>query len=270
MLHIAGYKFIQLLDLVSLRDYFFECCKAEDLKGTILLSEEGININLSGLEANISAFKAVLRQRNDFADITFRESCTPTQPYKRLKIKFKKEIITLRQPDVAPLYTRAPSVTPEELKQWLDESRDVLLVDTRNDYEIRFGTFAGALNLRINNFGEFPDAINDLDKEKPVVMFCTGGIRCEKAAIYMLNNGHEKVYQLDGGILNYFAKVGGNHYDGECYVFDERTALDCHLSSIGTKQCVKCQGPISLSEQQMKTYIANLCAQCGVQNPNCF
>lgn len=225
ILNIAGYKFTKLSGLTELQHSFQEFCSQQALKGTILLSEEGININLAGTVTAINAFKAYLHAASVFAGMTFHESYSDTQPFRHLKIKVKKEIITLRQPEVKAVETRAPSITPEELKQWLEEKRDVTLLDTRNDFEVKYGTFNGAINLHLNHFGELPEAIQQLNSNKPVVMFCTGGIRCEKAALYMKNHGFPEVYQLDGGILGYFARVGADHYSGECFVFDERVSL---------------------------------------------
>jgi UPF0176 protein len=242
--HIAGYKFTPLVDIEALQSNFLSKSDELSLKGTILLSKEGININLAGLPDQISAFRAWLQSDSRFADISYHETIAAEQPYRQLKVKIKNEIITLRQPDVNALADRAPAITPAELKAWLDEGRDITLLDTRNDYEVQFGTFDKAVNLHINDFGHFPAATNALDKEKPVVMFCTGGIRCEKASLYMLNHDFKEVYQLDRGILGYFADVGGAHYHGECFVFDERVAVNPALESTGTLQCKQCQGPI--------------------------
>lgn len=264
ILNIAGYKFVRLDELDVLRADFLKHCQSLRLKGTILLSQEGININLAGDPENIAAFKAVLQNSHSFKDMTFRESHSAFQPFKRLKIKLKKEIITLKQSNIEPEEVRAPSITPTELKKWLDEERDVLLLDTRNDYEVQFGTFNRALNLKINHFVEFPEAVKTVEKQKPIVMFCTGGIRCEKAAIYMLNQGYQHVYQLEGGILDYFAKVGGDHYNGECYVFDERISLDSHLNATGTLQCSQCQGPFTKEEDTGAA--KNICSKCGAKS----
>lgn len=243
-LNIAGYQFVTLNDLPLIKTHFLQICEALQLKGTILLSKEGININLAGCKNRIHEFKKTLQADARFVDIRFRESYSTQPPFKRLKIKIKNEIITFRHDEIQPEKMRAQSLTPEELKQWLDEKRDILLLDTRNDYEIQFGTFANAVNLKINDFCEFAHASEQLTQEKPIVMFCTGGIRCEKAGLHLLNKGFSKVYQLDGGILNYFAKIGGTHYHGECFVFDERVALNTSLQSTGTTQCKTCQGPI--------------------------
>jgi UPF0176 protein len=223
--HIAGYKFVSLQDIETLRGDFLERCQQLKLKGTILLSAEGININLSGETESIQTFISYLTCNPHFADMTFRHTHTDTQPYQRMKIKLKKEIITLRQPNVEPGKTRAPSISPDTFKKWLDEKRDITVLDTRNDYEIEMGAFENAVNLQLTNFCEFASSLNDIPRDKPIVMYCTGGIRCEKAAVHLMNEGYNDVYQLDGGILHYFEKVGHAHYQGECYVFDERESL---------------------------------------------
>lgn len=248
ILNIAGYKFTPLTALETLRTSLLDECEARALKGTILLSHEGLNLSLAGGEAAVTDFMRSLKNRSAFADMWFHQTYSDNQPFKRLKVKLKDEIITLRQGDVAPLDHRAPDISPEALKQWLDENRDITLLDTRNDYEYRFGAFRNAVNLQIQNFGQLPAVLESLDKDKPLVMYCTGGIRCEKAAIVLQDHGFKEVYQLDTGILGYFAKVGGAHYDGECFVFDERVALAPDLKSHGTRQCVTCQGPIAATD----------------------
>jgi UPF0176 protein len=268
-LNIAGYKFIALTELASLQEYFLAHCEALAIKGTLLLSQEGININLAGASADIQSFQAILRNDPRFMDMSFHESYSAEQPFQRLKIKLKNEIITLRQPQANPNGNRAPDISPAELKSWLDEKRDFTLLDTRNDYEVRFGTFKGALNLQLCDFGELPASVEQLDRHKPIVMFCTGGIRCEKAALYMLNQGFSSVYQLDGGILGYFKQVGGAHYDGECFVFDERIAVDCDLQHRGTIQCRACRGPVSKAQQALPSYVHDVsCQTCEETSTN--
>ena len=231
ILSIAGYQFIALNEIKILRQTLLERCHALSLKGTILLSTEGMNLNLAGMVKDIEIFKLALKKEFGF-QITFRESYPEYVPFKRLKVKLKKEIITLRQENVNLVNRKAPSLTPEIFKTWLDEKYDITILDARNDYEIQFGTFTHAINLHLNHFNEFPAAIQAIPSDKPIVMFCTGGIRCEKAAIYLLNKGFKNVYQLEGGILNYFEKVGGAHYTGECFVFDERIAVDANLNPV--------------------------------------
>lgn len=256
ILNIAGYKFVALNDVAELRALWQSQCDALALKGTILVSPEGINLSLAGNVEHIELFKRYLQQDVRFADMTYRESYSDFQPFKHMKIKIKKEIITMRRPKVRPEETRAPSVSPQELKQWLDEGRDITLLDTRNDYEVQFGTFRHAINMHIQEFCEFPQAAEKITRDKPIVMFCTGGIRCEKAALHLLNEGFSHVYQLQGGILNYFAEVGESHYEGECFVFDQRVAVDANLKITGTKQCVLCQGPIKSTNLSCSTCVS--------------
>ncbi|MHB1949366.1 MAG: sulfurtransferase [Gammaproteobacteria bacterium] len=254
--NIAGYKFISLGELTQLGPLIQAKCDELALKGTILLSPEGINLSLAGTHKSIDLFKDFLQQDERFRDITFRESFSSSIPFERMKVKIKKEIITMRREEVCPEHERAPSLSPTEFKQWLDEGRDITILDTRNDYEVRFGTFKKAVNLHIDDFCEFPQkAEESVSRDKPVVMFCTGGIRCEKAAIHLQNAGFPEVYQLQGGILNYFAEVGGAYYDGECFVFDQRVALDANLQTAGTRQCTQCQGPVKQDSCQcMNSY----------------
>lgn len=225
ILNIAGYKFVTLTELAQLRKQLLAQCSALNLKGTILISTEGININLSGDTSNMHSFVTFIQQQPVFADMVFHQSLSQQLSFQRLKVKIKSEIITLRQPEVNAVQQRAPEISAHQLKQWLDEQRDFTLLDTRNDYEVQFGKFEQAIDLQLEDFGEFPAAIAGLDKQKPVVMYCTGGIRCEKAALYMLQHGYQNVYQLDRGILGYFATVGSAHFTGECFVFDERVAI---------------------------------------------
>jgi|SRR5579885_881180 UPF0176 protein len=263
ILNIAGYRFVSLDNIEILRETLLEQCKKHALKGTILLSREGINISLAGTTENIHSIIQILNHDERLADIRFHMTHSAFQPFKRLKVKLKKEIITMRKPQANPIELRAPSISPEAFKQWLDEKKDITILDTRNDYEVRFGTFAGAVNLKIDDFVQFPSASTAIGKNKPIVMFCTGGIRCEKAALYMLSEGYADVYQLDGGILGYFNKVGGAHYQGECFVFDERVSVDPNLEHKGTVQCRACLGPVTASETQLPTYVP------GVSCPSC-
>ncbi|OAI49385.1 hypothetical protein AYO45_02675 [Gammaproteobacteria bacterium SCGC AG-212-F23] len=225
ILNIAAYRFVALSELPALREQFLTECERLQLKGTVLLAPEGINLSLAGIAASVALLKAYLQQDARFADMMFRETVSDFVPFKRLKVKLKKEIIALRRPEVQPEKNRAPAISPEIFKQWLDEKRDITVLDTRNNYEVELGTFQNAVNLALNDFCEFPEAITHVDRSKPVVMFCTGGIRCEKASIVMQNAGFSEVYQLEGGILNYFKKVGDAYYHGECFVFDERVVV---------------------------------------------
>jgi UPF0176 protein len=215
--------------------------QALQLKGTILLAEEGINMFLAGPADDVRSFVTQLQQDPRFADIAPKESWSDTQPFKKMLVKVKGEIIRMNHPTIKPADGRAPAVAPATVKRWLDQGHDdngrpVVTLDTRNDFEVDEGTFEGAIDWRITKFTEFPDAFRahlDELKDKTVVSFCTGGIRCEKAAILMREEGLEHVYQLEGGILKYFEETDGSHYQGGCFVFDERRALSADLQATG-------------------------------------
>ncbi len=235
ILNIAAYKFVTIPaeELKTLRDTLKAETLRLELKGTILLSPEGINLFLAGVVENIEAFINYLAEMSYTQNLTYKKSLSATQPFKRMLVKIKKEIIAFGISSVQPEKFTAPRISPQTFKQWLAERRDVVVLDTRNDYEIQHGTFANATQLNLQHFRDFPAAVEKLDpalKETPIVTFCTGGIRCEKAAAWLLQAGYQKVYQLDGGILNYFAECGTAYYQGECFVFDERIALDAELA----------------------------------------
>jgi UPF0176 protein len=214
---------------------------ARQLKGTILIAEEGINFFLAGNADDVHGFVDWLRSDARFADLVPKESWSDTQPFRKMLVKVKNEIIRMNHPSIRPAEGRAPAVTPETAKRWLDqghddEGRPVVTLDTRNQFEVDAGTFKNTINWGITKFTEFPDAVQahlDELQDKTVISFCTGGIRCEKAAIYMRNAGLPHVYQLEGGILKYFEEVGNDHYDGGCFVFDERRAVGADLSATG-------------------------------------
>ncbi len=262
--HIAAYKFVSLQDLPQRKEQLFSTCKSLDLKGTILLSQEGINLMLAGQNSEIEQFQNYLREDSVFNDIEFKTTLSEQIPFKRLWVKLKKSIIPLRA-DVDPTVKTASYLAPQMLKQWLDDQKDLLLLDTRNNYEIAFGTFESAQHFNIRHFVEFTEATAKLDtawKKKPVVMFCTGGIRCEKASAFFLEQGFEQVYQLHGGILNYFKECGGVHYQGDCYVFDERIALTPQLTTSHKSQCMKCSFPIEAKDIKESSNL--LCDSCNV------
>ncbi len=239
VLNISSYKFINLPDAAQLRETLLARTQALQLKGTILLAEEGINLFLAGPANDVRTFVSQLQQDIRFADLAPKESWSDAQPFKKMLVKVKGEIIRMNYPTIKPVDGRAPSVAPATVKRWLDQGcddngRPVVTLDTRNDFEVDAGTFDNAIDWRITKFTEFPDALrahlDDL-KDKTVVSFCTGGIRCEKAAILIREEGLEHVYQLEGGILKYFEETDGSHYHGSCFVFDERRAVDTHLSA---------------------------------------
>ncbi len=238
VVNISVYKFVTITDIDPLREHLKARCDQLGLKGTVLIAPEGINIFLAGSRQAIDAIVSELKADPRFADLEPKESLSVEQPFKKMWVKKKKEIITMKRPLIKPEEGRAPSVPAPTLKTWLeqghdDEGRPVVLMDTRNAFEVDYGTFNDCIDYRIDKFSEFPDIIEQKAHEfdgKTVVTFCTGGIRCEKAAILMKETGFERVYQLDGGILKYFETVGGDHYTGGCFVFDERENLDPTLS----------------------------------------
>lgn len=270
-INIAAYKFVTFNDTVERRADFQAICRDLDLKGTILLTPEGINLFLAGTRNNIDNFLGWLRQDARFADIEVKESLSNEQPFNRMLVKLKKEIITMRHPLIQPELGRAPVVKAADLKRWLDQGHDdagkpVVMVDTRNAFEVDVGTFENTIDYRIHKFSEFPEVIARHKPEldgKTVVTFCTGGIRCEKAAIHMQNIGYDSVYQLEGGILKYFEEVGGAHYKGDCFVFDHRTALNPELEATSTVQCFACRAVVTAREQISPLY------KVGVSCPHC-
>lgn len=241
ILNISCYKFVALPDAQDLRQPCLDNALARQLKGTILIAEEGINFFLAGSADDVHGFVDWLRLDARFADLAPKESWSDTQPFRKMLVKVKNEIIRMNHPSIRPAEGRAPAVTPETAKRWLDqghddEGRPVVTLDTRNQFEVDAGTFKNTINWGITKFTEFPDAVQahlDELQDKTVISFCTGGIRCEKAAIYMRNAGLPHVYQLEGGILKYFEEVGNDHYDGGCFVFDERRAVGADLSATG-------------------------------------
>jgi UPF0176 protein len=236
-LNISAYKFVPLPDVNALRDSLLARATTLQLKGTILLAEEGINLFLAGPAPAVQRFLAQLRQDARFADLAPKESWSTAQPFKKMLVKVKREIIRMDHPTIRPAQGRAPAVSPATLKRWLDagvddEGRPVVLLDTRNGFEVDEGTFEGAIDWRLGKFSDFPQALLAHQAElqdKTVVSFCTGGIRCEKAAIFMREQALPHSYQLDGGILKYFEETGGAHYRGNCFVFDERRTVDTRL-----------------------------------------
>ncbi len=241
ILNISAYKFVSLPDAEDLRTLLIARASERQLKGTVLLAPEGINLFLAGLGESVNGFMNDLRQDPRFADITPKESWSAEQPFKKMLVKVKREIIRMNHPTIRPQTGRAPAVSAQTVKRWLDqgvddEGRTVVTLDTRNAFEVDHGTFNGAIDWRIDKFTEFPQALLDHKADlanKTVVSFCTGGIRCEKAAILMREAGLDHVYQLDGGILKYFEEVGSPHYTGSCFVFDERRTLDADLKTTG-------------------------------------
>lgn len=232
VVNISAYLFAPLSDLPGLQDRLRTVCSAGELKGTILLAPEGINLFVAGRRPAIEILVAEIRAIRGLEKLTPKESPSAAQPFRRMFVKIKREIIAFGLPEIDPARAPAPRLAPSTLKQWLDEGRPVVMLDTRNDYEISAGTFRGAALAGIRHFRDFPQAAGSLPeawKKQTVVTFCTGGIRCEKAAPYLLSAGFKDVYQLEGGILKYFEQCGDAHYEGTCFVFDEREAVDASL-----------------------------------------
>jgi UPF0176 protein len=234
ILNIAAYKFVTLSQPAVLRDNIAQALQQRAIKGTVLLAEEGINLFLAGPASDIHDFLAWLKQDARFADLETKKSWSGAQPFRKLLVKVKPEIIRMNHPAIQPAAGRAPALDAATLKRWLDAGHDdtgrpVVTLDTRNDFEVDVGTFKNSIDWRISKFTEFPQALLNHRQElagKTVVSFCTGGIRCEKAAILMREAGVDNVFQLEGGILKYFEESGHAHFEGECFVFDERRALD--------------------------------------------
>ena len=268
--NIAAYKFVALENLADRRAAMRQLCEELQLKGTVLLSTEGINLFLAGATTAIERFLDQIRSEKEFADLNVKVSFSDKRPFRRLLVKIKKEIIAFDDGELQPQKTPSPKIDAKTLKKWLDEKRPITLLDTRNDYEIKLGSFENAVSLGIDNFREFADKIAELPeplKEQPVVVFCTGGIRCEKAGPHMEQAGFEKIYQLDGGILKYFEECGSAHYDGECFVFDQRVSLDEALSETDTAMCFVCQAPLTVEEQQSELYVPDQsCPHCFVES----
>ncbi len=264
ILNTSAYKFVSLTDLPNWRVNIKAQAELHSLKGTVLLSLEGINVFLAGLPEQLNAFRAWLEQYPCFQALPWKDSWSPEQPFKRLLVKLKKEIISMGVPTIIPENHRAKTVQPQQLKAWLDQGDDVVLLDTRNDYEVRLGTFDDAVLLDLQTFRAFPEKVTELladYKKKKIVTFCTGGIRCEKAALLMDELGFSDVYQLDGGILKYFEECHGDHYQGECFVFDRRVALDKALNETATVQCFACLNPLTPMEQRLVSYVPGVSCQ---------
>ncbi len=262
------YKFVSLPDFSDLRQPLLQCCLTQQTQGTILLAKEGINGTISGDRNSIDAVLNWLKKDSRFADLEVKESRAESSPFKRMKVKLKKEIVTLGIPETDPNKQVGKYVTPQE---WNEIIRDpeVLVIDTRNDYEVEIGTFKGAKNPKTDSFRQFPEYVNkELDPEQhtKVAMFCTGGIRCEKASSYMLAQGFKEVYHLQGGILKYLEEVPteSSLWEGECFVFDERVTVKEGLELGNYDLCYACGHPIS--EQDKKSPYYDPIVSC----PNCY
>ncbi|CEG46221.1 Uncharacterised protein family UPF0176 [Plasmopara halstedii] len=249
------------------------------LRGTILLSTEGVNIRLSGTSGAVEAMKVVIANLHpDMKGLDFKDSFSDRMTLPKMLVRIKKEVISMGMDEVNPAVDGlAAHVSAEEFKTWMDNGKDMVVLDTRNDYEVRLGTFENALDLNIKSFRAFPHEartqLQQVPKDKTIVMFCTGGVRCEKASYALLKEGHTQVYQLDGGILKYFEKVGGAHYKGDCYIFDDRVALKPDLTEAAVISCFNCRSPLTEEDQHSLDYTPNVhCPYCkyGKQDFRCL
>ena len=265
---ITFYKFVQLDDFEAIRQPLLELCQAQGIKGTILLALEGINATVAGTDAALEVLLTHLKQDPRLEDLTHKTSHADEQPFARMKVKLKKEIVTLGQPGVSPTEQVGTYVEPKDWNQVIS-APDVVVVDTRNTYEVDIGTFKGANNPQTDSFRQFPDyAAKQLDpaKHKKVAMFCTGGIRCEKASSYLLEQGFKQVYHLKGGILKYLEEVPAEEslWEGECFVFDQRVTVQHGLEPGSYEMCRGCGHPISEEDSQSPHY------EPGIACPHCY
>lgn len=265
-INFSAYKFTPLDELPALKERLIAFTKARRLRGTILLSPEGINFFVAGVREAMGELLAELHTVPGLAGLKPKESVSDEQPFNRMLVKIKKEIIAFGVEGIDPARLPTAKLPATTLKLWLDEGRPLTLLDTRNDYEVRMGTFQGALPVGIDHFRDFPGAVGKLRpplKEQPIVMFCTGGIRCEKAGPFMEKAGFKNVFQLEGGILKYFEECGGAHFNGECFVFDRRVGVDPALRETNSVLCFNCQMPLTEAEQRHPHYVADIsCPHC--------
>jgi UPF0176 protein len=268
----ALYKFVSLPDYKLLQSPLLEACVLNKIKGTLLLAEEGINGTIAGLPEDINNILHFLRTapifQGHFADLEHKESYANEHPFYRMKVKLKKEIVTLGVPGVSPTKKVGQYVKPQDWNALISDP-EVVLIDTRNDYEVGIGTFKGAIDPKTSTFREFPQYVAthfDKTKHKKVAMFCTGGIRCEKASSYMMDQGFEEVYHLEGGILKYLETVPEEQsmWQGECFVFDQRVAVKHNLAVGDYDQCYACRQPLSPEELKSPQYTP------GISCPHCY
>ncbi|WP_018691850.1 oxygen-dependent tRNA uridine(34) hydroxylase TrhO [Algicola sagamiensis] len=264
----ALYKFVRLEDYVALRDPLYQTMADNEVKGTLLLAEEGINGTICGPRAGIDAVLAWLKSDARLADLTHKESHSDEQAFYRTKVKLKKEIVTMGVEGIDPNLIVGTYIKPDEWNDLISDP-EVVLVDTRNDYEVAIGTFKGAVDPLTTNFREFPDWVDenlDTKKHKKVAMYCTGGIRCEKSTALLKEKGFEEVYHLEGGILKYLEEVPeeDSMWEGECFVFDQRVSVKHGLEQGSYDQCYACRMPLTEEEMQADSYLK------GVSCPHCI
>jgi UPF0176 protein len=264
----ALYKFVTLEDFHDLREPLLDCCHKAEVKGTILLAQEGINGTIAGSLSGVNQVLAYLRSDPRLSSLEHKESYDDHMPFYRMKVKLKKEIVTMGVEGIDPNTVVGTYVKPADWNALLSDP-EVVLVDTRNDYECGIGTFRGALDPRTTTFREFPAFVKknlDPSKNKKIAMFCTGGIRCEKASAFMLKEGFEEVYHLEGGILKYLEEVPAqkSEWEGECFVFDNRVSVDHNLEKGQYDQCYGCRHPITEQDKLSPHYEKGVCC------PGCY
>lgn len=250
VINISGYRFVHLADLPEVQARMKQALSGIGMKGSVMLATEGINIALAGTAKAVAETRQYLDQDDRLKDLWLKESVSEEVPFPRLRIRVRTEIIAFDGQDSEKFHEarpQAPAIKPDTLRQWLDENRDITLLDTRNDYEIVSGTFPQSVQLDIKHFRNFKAAVEKavdegtLDLKKPMVTYCTGGIRCEKAAPWLLEYGFSEVYQVEGGLLNYLETCGSEHWRGDCFVFDNRVELTSDLKPTGAGLCYHCQ-----------------------------
>jgi len=262
------YKFVALEDFQTLREPLHQVMQDNGVRGTLLLASEGINGTVAGSREGIDALLTWLQQDPRLADIVYKESLDDSNPFHRTKVKLKKEIVTMGVEGIDPKRVVGTYVKPEEWNALISDP-DVILVDTRNDYEVQVGTFKGAVNPHTETFREFPDYVKenlDPEKNRKVAMFCTGGIRCEKSTAYLKEQGFDEVYHLEGGILKYLEEVPQENslWEGECFVFDNRVTVNHQLEKGSYDQCHACRLPLTAEQMQSDKY------QAGISCPSCY
>ncbi len=263
----ALYKFTRFADFEQYREPILNSMLDNDVKGTLLLASEGINGTISGTRKSVDNVLDYLRSIEAIGSFTFKESYTDAQPFYRTKVKLKKEIVTMGVEDIDPLQSVGRYVKPSEWNALISDP-EVLLIDTRNDYEVQIGTFQNAVNPNTETFREFPEYVAkelDPNKHKKVAMFCTGGIRCEKSTAFMRQQGFEEVYHLEGGILKYLEEVPASDsmWEGDCFVFDNRVSVNHNLEKGDYEQCFACRMPITADDMQSVAYIkGESCPHC--------
>ena len=265
----AFYQFAELPDYRELRPAVLDVCTSNRIRGTLLLAEEGINGTIAGTREGIDAVRAWLDLDGRFGRLEYKESLMDADsvPFYRMKVKLKKEIVTLGVPGISPKLKAGRYVMPEDWNELINDP-ETITIDTRNDYEYEVGTFKGAINPETKTFREFPEWVADnLDpkKHKKIAMFCTGGIRCEKSTSYLLEKGFEEVYHLKGGVLNYFEQVPHTEsiWEGECFVFDNRVTVNHQLEPGEFDQCHACRRPITKEDKTRSEFVMGVqCHHC--------